>query len=106
MKTPTQKLITKPDLAAAHEELSERAADIGDVLAADPQSPWEIVCEMEDDVAAVGDFARVVALLAGTLGENATAVQRMAWTIGERVEAIEERRGQLFARATAVAPVN
>jgi hypothetical protein len=58
---------------------------------------WGIVCDMEDDVQTVMDYATALALIAETLGDtHGRVVQRLAWGIKQHQEKVEERRGLLF----------
>jgi hypothetical protein len=60
-------------------------------------TPFGIVSDMEDDVAAVRDFGRAIAMLAETLGDNeGMAMQRIAWEIVRHAKSIEERRERLL----------
>jgi hypothetical protein len=55
-----------------------------------------LICDMEDDVQAVLDFADLLALAAEALGEHDCTVQRIAWEIAGRARRIETKRGILF----------
>ena len=59
---------------------------------------YGLVCDMESDITAAGQFADAIAMLAETLTgpEEGCVVQRLAWTIKARCEAIEALRGNLF----------
>jgi hypothetical protein len=59
---------------------------------------YGLVCDMESDVTAAGQFADAIAMLAEALTgpEEGLVVQRLAWTIKVRCAAIEVRRGNLF----------
>jgi hypothetical protein len=68
-----------------------------------PQSPnalFEIVGDMEGDVAAIEDFAHAIELIiCASVTEDqsaADALQRLAWEIKGRAAALEADRGKLF----------
>lgn len=62
------------------------------------QRAFHVVCDMEDDVQAIEQFAHTLAIMAETFDDEGLglAVQRVAWTIKARACSIEERRGNLF----------
>ena len=61
-------------------------------------SPWDVVTDMENDVAAAADFTTALAMISEALGDQRERVmiERLAWAIVDHLTAIEERRAQLF----------
>ena len=70
-----------------------------DRLARGEVTAWDIVCKMEDDVAAVSEFATVFLIMASgedLEGDVAAAFNRIAWTLKATGERLAEARGKLF----------
>jgi hypothetical protein len=62
-----------------------------------PNAVFDIVGDMEDDLAAATSFADAIALIAETIDDGAEEpIQRLAWEIKDRVALAEEKRGKLF----------
>jgi hypothetical protein len=58
---------------------------------------FKIVCSFEDDVRAVEDFAKAIAIMSEAIeGSMALSFQRLAWEITDRIQDVEEKRGMLF----------
>jgi hypothetical protein len=62
------------------------------------KTPFNLVCDMEDDVFAIRGFAHVVNLISESLDDpnDAHALQLVAWEIKSRAETVEEQRAKLF----------
>jgi hypothetical protein len=62
------------------------------------QASFDLVCDMEHDLTAAGDFADAIAVLAETAGESDGRVfQRLAWTLKDHCNELEKRRENLCA---------
>jgi hypothetical protein len=59
---------------------------------------YDIICDMEEPLIAVKDFARLIAGFVATMGDSndGAAVQAAAYHIVDLAEAVEERRGKAF----------
>jgi hypothetical protein len=65
--------------------------------------PFEIAGDMEDDLAAVGDFAHAITTMSMTSppgDEDTNAILRLAWAIKDHARDLEEQR---FRRSEAAA---
>ncbi len=62
---------------------------------------FNAVCQMEEDLRAIDEFADALALISETMDESphANAINRLAWEIKYRTQNAERRRGDL-ARLT------
>jgi hypothetical protein len=58
---------------------------------------YDLVCDMEEPLLAVKNFARLIARFAEVLDEDdGLALQAAAWHITDLVKGLEERRGKAF----------
>jgi hypothetical protein len=68
-----------------------------DATNADREALWKIVCDMEEDVTAIGELADAVGAFGEIIGDRqGLSIMRLARIIEAHRSAIEEGRGQLF----------
>jgi hypothetical protein len=68
-----------------------------DTKISDREALWKIVCDMEDDVTAIGELAEAVSAFGEIIGDRqGLSIMRLARIIEAHGSAIEEGRGQLF----------
>ena len=62
---------------------------------------FNAVCEMQEDLRALDEFADVLALVSETMDESphANAINRLAWEIKHRAQSVERRRDDLLRLA-------
>jgi hypothetical protein len=71
--------------------------DKNDISDAGRQTPFHIASDMEDDLASLVDYGRVIARLADTFdGDEADMVARLGWQVINHAKAVERQRGMLF----------
>jgi hypothetical protein len=62
---------------------------------------FNAVCEMQEDLRALDEFADALALVSETMNESphANAINRLAWEIKHRAQSVERRREDLLRLA-------
>ena len=62
---------------------------------------FDALCEMQEDLRALDEFADALALVSETMDESphANAINRLAWEIKRRAQSIERRRDDLLRLA-------
>ncbi|MFL9827209.1 hypothetical protein [Rhodoplanes sp. SY1] len=84
---------------ALYEKVTRFIDDRQDRIARGELTAWDIVCKIEDDVAAVSEFATVFMIMASgddLEGDVAAAFNRVAWTLKATGQRLSEARGELF----------
>jgi hypothetical protein len=62
---------------------------------------FNAVCEMQEDLRALDEFADVLALVSETMdgSPHANAINRLAWEIKRRTQSVERRRDNILRLA-------
>jgi hypothetical protein len=68
-----------------------------EVSDAGTQTPFDIVCDMEDDTEALVDYGKIIARVAATLREDdEMLIAQLGWHVTNLAVAVRHRRGLLF----------